>query len=294
MEGFGSFEVALGRYFFYGLISLALLAYGRFELLYKVDRRLWWKAFFLGLAGNLLYYFTLVVCMRDSGEAISALMLGVSPITIAWYGNWLSRESQFRGLILPSIITAIGLLLVNLPAMQESAQEGFLGRYLVGLSAGFLALGLWTWYAVSSKVVLSRYPTVSPSDWSTILGAATLVSVFFVMGGILTLQWNSPHLTLYKHWSGELQTFLLSSAFLGIFCSWIGFYLWSKGSGFISAALAGQLLIFETLFGLCFVYILDNRLPNFLEGLGIFFMLIGILTALVQTRQEQIARAKHA
>lgn len=79
MPGFDSIEVALGRYLFYGLASFIFLAARGFTLFKKVDRSLWIKAFWLGLAGNILYYFSLVVCMRDSGAAIAALMLEVAP-----------------------------------------------------------------------------------------------------------------------------------------------------------------------------------------------------------------------
>jgi hypothetical protein len=41
-------------------------------------------------------------------------------------------------------------------------------------------------------------------------------------------------------------------------------------------SLAGQLLIFETLFGLLLVYIWEHRLPDVVEALGIFFMLTGV------------------
>lgn len=291
MPGFDSFEISLGRYFFYGTASLLVLIYNRFRLFSKIDSALWWRAFWLGIAGNILYYFVLVVCMRDAGAGISALMLGVSPITIAWYGNWHSRESRFRNLVIPSIVTGIGLILVNLPAFEHSAMEGTLGRYLIGLLAGFLALGLWTWYAVSSKIVLTRYPSVSASEWSTLLGFATLLSLVVVAGIYLFFVWDSPHLHHYMRWGEEMQAFLIGSACLGIPCSWFGFYLWSKGSYLLPVSLSGQLMIFETLFGLCFVHLLDQHFPTPVEWLGMIAMLGGILAALLLTKQEQAERA---
>jgi drug/metabolite transporter (DMT)-like permease len=288
MPDFTSFEVALVRYLFYGLVSVLLLAYGRLQLLWQVERQLWIKALWLGFAGNIIYYFALVVCMRNAGGGIAALMLGVSPITIAWYGNWKKRESRFRNLILPSLATAIGLALVNLPVFEKSASEGSLGNYCIGLLAGFLALGLWTWYAVTSKVVLSRHPSVSPSDWSTVLGTATLLSVIVVTAGYLV--WDTHSLDRFGRWNSELQDFLIGGAFLGILCSWMGFYLWSKGNLYIPVALAGQLLIFEALFGLAYVHLLDARLPLAVEWIGMLFMLVGIVTAIQLTRQERAAQ----
>lgn len=291
LQEFDSFEVAMGRYFFYGVISLLLLAWGRFKLLWEVDKNLWMKAIWLGIAGNIIYYFVLVVCMRFSGAAISALMLGMSPITVAWYGSWKNRES-YKSLILPSLATFLGLVLVNLPAWQESADHGSILRYCVGLLAGFLALGLWTWYAVMSKIVLTRYPNVSASDWSTILGTATMFSLIVVLGGWLALNWNSSQLILFSRWSNELKTFLLGTAFLGIPCSWIGFYFWSKGSCLLPVGLSGQLLICETLFGLCLVHYWEDRLPSPIEWLGMVFMLTGILASLILINREKSKAAQ--
>ncbi len=39
---------------------------------------------------------------------------------------------------------------------------------------------------------------------------------------------------------------------------------------------AGQLTIFETIFGLLFIYLFEQRLPNLLECLGIALFLIAI------------------
>ena len=284
MGAFDSLEVATGRYLFYGLISLLFLAFDR-KLIGRIDRTLWLKAFWLGLGGNLFYYFLLVVCIRYSGATISALMLGIAPITIAWYGNWQKKESRFRNLILPSLATAVGLILVNLPSLERSAIEGSLGRYFLGLAAGFAALGLWTWYALAGKMVMHNYPTVSASDWSTALGTATFISVLLMLGGLFLFG--------NMRWNGEMPAFLIGSAILGILCSWIGFYLWSKGSSLIPSALAGQLLISETLFGLCFVHCLDQRLPETLEWLGMLFMLFGILASMREAKKA-IPAGEHA
>ena len=51
-------------------------------------------------------------------------------------------------------------------------------------------------------------------------------------------------------------SFLGGCAILGILCSWVGTYLWNRASLLLPVALAGQLTIFETIFGILFFYAL--------------------------------------
>src|SRR5262245_8925287 len=99
MEAFNSLEVALGRYFFYGLVSCAFMLSFRWKQLLAVPRKLWKTAFLFGFLTNMGFYPLAVLCMRCADSAIAALILGMSPVTIAFYGNWKEKECSFKSLI---------------------------------------------------------------------------------------------------------------------------------------------------------------------------------------------------
>ncbi len=63
----------------------------------------------------------------------------------------------------------------------------------------------------------------------------------------------------------------------GVFCSWMGTFLWNKASESLPVSFAGQLTIFETIFGLLFFYLLQNKLPPIQEIIGVTLMLAAIL-----------------
>lgn len=276
MEGFSSLEVGLGRYFFYGLASTAVMLSRRIHILKNLPRRLWFDAFLLGLLGNVLYFPTLVMAMRYSGPAIAALIMGVSPISIALYGNSVEREVNFKNLALPCTLIAVGLVLVNMPALAEHSMESSLTTYIIGLLAGFAGLSMWTWYAVTSSRIIKKNPDIFPGDWTSIVGVATLVSVFLTAFlAFLFLDESQTLFFKFSH-SDNLSGYLIGSMILGILCSWLGVILWNKGSSNLPLALAGQLLIFETIFGLTFVYLLAGKVPSFYEVAGILCMLSGI------------------
>ncbi len=216
-----------------------------------------------------------VFCMRCADSAIAALILGMSPVTIAFYGNWKENECSFSSLIWPSLAMTAGLVVVNIPPMQESFLEGSLGIHCLGLLSGFGALASWSLYAVLNGHLLRHDRAIHAGDWCCVLGIATLAWVLLT-AVVLIVCVPGHHIQKYVVYTPELQAYLIGSLILGLMCSWLGFFLWNKGSSLLPVSLAGQLTIFETLFGLLYIFIVDRRLPSIIECCGITLMLGGI------------------
>ena len=95
MEGFSSIEIALGRYLLYGIISLLIFCKSKVQGSCHYSRPIWIKAIYFSLILTIVYYTFVVLSLRYSTPAICVLVLGLSPITIAFYGNWKQREIAF-------------------------------------------------------------------------------------------------------------------------------------------------------------------------------------------------------
>jgi hypothetical protein len=54
--------------------------------------------------------------------------------------------------------------------------------------------------------------------------------------------------------------------FLGIVASWVGILLWSQMSRTLPSALAGQMIVFETIFAVIYAHILRREWPTALIG----------------------------
>lgn len=286
MEGFSSLEIALARYSFYGLASAVLFLKSRVQGKCKYPLNIWVKALVFSVASSFAYYIFVVLSVRYASPAICALILGIAPISIAFYGNWKEKECSYKSLIFPSFLILVGLVLINAPHMTAATS---LKTYILGLLAAFWALLAWTWYVVVNARFLKKHPEVEPNDWSTIIGLATLVwAVIFglVLGfsdQIQVQKWITP--------SPELTRFLVGAATLGLLCSWVGTYLWNRASFLLPVSLAGQLTIFETIFGILFVYALEHSLPPLFEGVGIALFLIAIVYGIKvssQTEEERL------
>lgn len=269
MTQFSPIEVAIGRYLAYGFISLLILFSTFVQGNARYPFSIWTKALFFSLFSSIGYYTWIVIALRYSSPAICALISGISPITITFYGNWKQKEIRFRNLIIPCFLIIAGLIIVNIPHLTTNYEHDF--SYSFGIISSFLALFVWSWYAVANARFLRDNPKVISSDWSTLIGVSTffwavMITMFLLISGHL-------HLEKYLLWNDGLNTFLVGSAILGILCSWLGAFLWNKASLHLPISLAGQLMIFETIFGLLYIYLLKNRLPTILELVGMVLML---------------------
>ena len=273
MTGFSAVEIALGRYFFYGIISSIIFLKSLSNGSCRYSQPIWIKGLYFSFVTTMGYYTCVVLALRYSSPSICALILGISPITIAYYGNWRQKEVQFRKLIIPSLLVIVGLVIINVPHFEVSASPA---EYILGLLFGLMALSEWSWYVVANARFFKENPHVRSTDWSTLIGVCTLFWVI-LFAGILTIFFEKQfdmekHLILNE----ELQRFLIGSAILGILCSWVGASLWNKATPYLPVSLAGQLTVFETIFGVIFVYIVSATVPSLMESIGIIILLTAV------------------
>lgn len=276
LTDFTSLEITLGRYFFFGSISMFIFGGFCFRKLVGYPLKFWRKALTFGLVANIFYYIATVVAIKYSSPGITALVAGIGPVSIAFYGNFKQRECRFSQLIIPSILIAIGLVIIKIQVLAANGADAFSLEHLVGIFCSFLALAFWTWFVVSNNRFLKNNPSIAFFEWSTMIGVTTFGVVAFTLIFLRLFIWDDGDLVRYSQFSSEMQLFLVATAILGFFCSWLGSFLWNTGSTKLPVSFGGQLTIFETLFGLMFVYIYEERVPSLLECVGITLMLVAI------------------
>jgi len=274
MEGFSSIEIALGRYFFYALISVLIFARSRLSGTFRYPLSIWIKAVSFALLCSIGYFTFVVLALRYSTPAITALILGISPISIAFYGNWRQKECTYKSLMLPSVLILVGLIVINLPHISTTESPS---EYFMGLGCCFMALVLWTWYAVANSEFLKNTPQMQSSDWSTLVGIGNLFWVIVCGSTIIIFDGDQINVNKYLTFSAELKHYLIGCCVLGCVCSWVGAYLWNTACYYLPVSLAGQLMVFETIFGVAFVYILKQDLPPQMEWLGMTILISAVI-----------------
>ena len=274
MNGFTSIEIALGRYLFFASISTLIFSIERVQGFCRYPKGIWFKALRFSLFATIIYYTSVILALRYATPAVCALVLGISPITIAFYGNWKQKECSYKSLFLPSGLILGGLVAINFPHFTESESPTL---FMWGLGFSLIALACWSWFVVANARFLKDHPLVCPSDWSTLIGVTSIVWVI-ICGSVLGMYFEE-HVSFNKFATSnpQLLNFLIGCAILGLVCSWFGSFLWNKASFYLPVSLAGQLTIFETIFGVLFVYTLEQRLPPQIEFMGIAILLTAVL-----------------
>lgn len=275
MVGFDPFEIALGRHFVNGALSCILVGLQGGISRQILTSSVWNKALVFSLISNIGYYTCLVISVQSASPAVAALIVGISPIVISFYGNWLEKECDYKVLVLPALFILAGLLCINLPLLAGEEQDIDKPYYFLGVLGAFGSMFAWSWYVVANARFLKNTPDITPQQWSSVIGMATFVWVlllsFIYEGWLGAESWNkfiTPSETLFTYVGGCLV--------LGVLCSWVGTFLWNKASELLPVSYAGQLTIFETVFGLGMFYMIEQQLPPLFELTGVILMLFAI------------------
>ena len=257
----------------YGLTSCLFFVYRVFQGQWKYPKEAWQKALTFSLLSTLLYYCCVILSLRLCDPAIATLISGITPIAVAFYGNYKERSVKFISMIPASLCIGLGLLTIHIPHIQSASLHT---DHLLGLLFAFIALLIITWQMVENAIFLKKTPTLSAFDWATLMGLSTLFWTFcaFCFFFIFHQDYFSHSLTQYP------SPFLLGSCILGCICSWVGSFLWTKATPYLPVSLGGHIMIFETLFALSFTYLLQKRLPTLFEGFGILTLCLSVSWAL--------------
>jgi drug/metabolite transporter (DMT)-like permease len=276
---FSPIAVTLGRYFCYGLVSLAILGFTGTRLRGH-GWPVWRACLAFGVAGNVGYYFFLVQGIALVGAPVVAVIIGTLPVTVALYGNWLRQEFPFRQLALPIGLILVGLVTVNLTELDWSGLGGRSPQaQLLGICCALVALALWTWFGVANAGFLKANPRISSAQWSTLVGVATFG--LSVLAAPLLLVTGDG---VTRGIAGSLWWLLLGSVVLGVVVSWGGTLLWNRASSLLPVSVAGQLIVFETISGLTYVFLASGKAPSPAAIVGMAVVLAGVLVGIRQAR----------
>lgn len=288
LKEYSPLEVAIGRYVSFGILSLVLLFRKGISPLKKIPIKVWQTALLFGLISNLLYYVAVVIALRYATPPVTVLILGLCPIMVAFYGNLRAREIELKKLTIPGIWMALGLILVNVSEIDWHFSHFSFQNYLLGLGCAVAALLGWAWFAVHNAEFLKKNSNLSKGDWTTLLGVCTFVWALLSLGALgYSGNGNALNLSKLTHLSPSFLRFIGGITILGVVCSWLGCYLWNLASVRLPFSLMGPFIIFETIFGLFFVFLIDQRFPSVVEFLGIVSMFGGILLSIYFFRKKK-------
>jgi drug/metabolite transporter (DMT)-like permease len=292
--------LSFARYLAFGLIALPIAWFDRVQLA-RLSRADWIEALKLSTVGNLLYYLCLAAAIQRAGGPLPTMIIGTLPVVIAVASN-LRQSATVRqrdgrlpwARLGPSLLLiGAGIALVNQVeiAQLRSSTETSLARYATGALLALGAVVCWTWYPIRNADWLRAHADRSPRSWATAQGLATLPLAAAGFAGFWA--WNALSGQAFVMPFGPTPALFIGLMLsIGLLASWLGTLCWNEASQRLPPALAGQLIVFETLSALAYAYVLRGEWPAAQTLAGVVLLVAGVVWAL-RVRPEPVATLGH-
>ncbi|EQB0733090.1 DMT family transporter [Escherichia coli] len=279
---------SMGRYLALGLIALPIAWLGRVRLR-QLSRRDWLTALMLTMMGNLIYYFCLASAIQRTGAPVSTMIIGTLPVVIPVFANLLYSQRDGKlawGKLAPALICiGIGLASVNIAELNHGLPDFDWARYTSGIVLALVSVVCWAWYALRNARWLRENPDKHPMMWATAQALVTLpVSLIGYLVACYWLNIQTPDFSL--PFGPRPLVFISLMVAIAVLCSWVGALCWNVASQRLPTVILGPLIVFETLAGLLYTFLLSQQMPPLMTLSGIALLVIGVVIA-VRAKPEK-------
>lgn len=279
---------SMGRYLALGLIALPLAWMGR-KRLRQLSRQDWWTALALTLVGNVVYYICLASAIQRTGAPVSTMIIATLPVVIPIFANLLysQRDGKLSWMrLMPALVLiGIGLMCVNIAELRQGLPDFSGWRYGSGIALASISVVCWAWYALRNARWLRENPEKPPLMWATAQALVTLpVSLVGYVAACLWLHLQTPDFAL--PFGPRPTVFIGLMIAIAVLCSWVGALCWNVASQRLPTVILGPLIVFETLAGLLYTFLLRQEMPPMLTLSGITLLVIGVVIAVRSKPQK--------
>ncbi|MDM3063684.1 DMT family transporter [Citrobacter sp. CK180] len=279
---------SMGRYLALGLIAVPLAWLGRARLR-QLTRKDWITALALTMMGNLIYYACLASAIQRTGAPVSTMIIGTLPVVIPVFANLLYSQRDgklsWRRLAPALALIGVGLLCVNIAELNQGLPEFSGWRYGSGIALALVSVVCWAWYALRNARWLRENPDKHPMMWATAQALVTLpVSLLGYAAACIWLGKQMPDFPL--PFGPRPDVFVALMVTIAVLCSWVGALCWNVASQKLPTVILGPLIVFETLAGLLYTFILREEFPPLLTVSGIALLIVGVVIA-VRARPQK-------
>ncbi|MBB3655967.1 drug/metabolite transporter (DMT)-like permease [Rhizobium sp. BK650] len=274
-------DLTVARYGLFAVVSLILMINPRFRPV-GLRRSLVLTGLALGSVGYVGYFMSISYAVRYAGTAIPPLVIGTMPVLLAVIANIKDRSIGWRALAIPLILIAIGIGWVNVSIFARTSSSDQAG-ILIGIVAALIGLALWVTYGMMSAAVMQSQDAPSAIHWTALQGIGAGI------GALVLLPFTSLGETV-SFTGAQTLHFLLWAAVMGVAGSWLATLCWMIASRLLPLALAAQLIVAETVFGLFYGFLFEQRMPTVPEAGGAILQLVGVGMAIAiftPTRPKQ-------
>ena len=270
--GFSAVDITLGRYLACAVLSVVLMAWA------AMRGTGWWPtwrqagaALGLSVLGYTGYYLLLSLAIQAAGATLPVLVIGTIPLWMMLLGK--PAHLRWAALLPGLLLTAAGMGLMMHATSQDLGALPGGPKVRVGVLFASLAAASWVLFGLLNARWLGRHPEVNSTQWANWLGVAAglgALPIWAVAGTDLATLAQQP----------GLGAFVAVCVVTGIGAAWVASVLWNMASRRLSASLAGQLIVSETVFGLLYGFLWFAHWPALVQWLACGLFLAGVLASI--------------
>ncbi|MBY5458532.1 DMT family transporter [Rhizobium leguminosarum] len=287
---YSTFDFALIRHVVSALLGLYIL-FSEKGVMRHLTLRNCLQAIWLAFVGYVGYFLTVTGAALFAGPVIAPAFVGLVPIVLMVIGNQGQASLPWRSLIVPLALVLVGLVLVNGTAFTAEGLDSVQSLW-IGVPLALAAVGLWVWFALSNQAALAARPDMPSGMWSALLlvGGGVLMLAFYPIGATMDL-FRLP--TLGFGWSAAGNLYVWGTS-LALLATVGGVWAWSIASRTLPVALAAQLIVSETVFGVIGGLVVHARWPTPIEVAGVVVLMAGVVLSVRIFYDRQFASGKAA
>lgn len=222
----------------------------------------------LGGAGYVGYFISAAFAVQLAGAAIPPVIIGTMPVFLAILANVRDRSVSWMALALPLALIAGGVGIVNV-ATVRAADAADAASIMLGVLASLAALAIWIAYGLANAAVMRSADAPDGLQWTGLQGIGAAI------GSLLLLPLASFDLAEAAY-ASETTRFIVWAVVMGLAGSWFATWCWVVASRRLPLALAAQLIVAETVFGLAYGFLFEGRLPSPAEAIGATMQIAGV------------------
>ena len=279
---FTAWDLTIARYGIFGLACLLLMINRRFRPAGMAPSRLL-IGLLLGGAGYVGYFVSAAFAVQLAGAAIPPVIIGTMPVFLAIIANVRDRSAPWRALALPLAMVAVGVTIVNV-ATISAADLSSATAITLGILTSFVALTIWIVYGLANAAVMRSSDAPDALQWTGLQGIGAAI------GSLLLLPLASFDLVGTASGS-EISRFVGWALVMGLAGSWFATWCWAVASRRLPLALSAQLIVAETVFGLAYGLMFEERLPSTAEAIGAALQLLGVCSAIAAFSKPESSEA---
>ncbi|EJC81661.1 hypothetical protein Rleg4DRAFT_3347 [Rhizobium leguminosarum bv. trifolii WSM2297] len=285
---YSTFDFALIRHLVSGLVGLYIL-FSEKRVMRHLTLRNGLQAIWLAFIGYVGYFLTVTGAAVFAGPVIAPAFLGLVPILLMVIGNQRQGSLPWQSLMVPLALVLVGLVLVNGTAFTTEGLNSVKSLW-VGVPLALAAVGLWVWFALANQAALAARPEMPSGVWSALIlvGGGVLMLAFYPIGAAMDL-FQLPAFGF--GWSAAGNLYVWSASF-ALLATVGGVWAWNIASRSLPVALAAQLIVSETAFGVIGGLVVHARWPTPIEVAGVTVLIAGVVLSVRIFYDRQFASGK--